>query len=239
MKTYYHIPHPSFLDGVKLDLKDWSIQQGTGNIFRFLKGSMPKRAQLSEWLSSLDDDPLSAKVKEFIIDGYDSAVPFTYGEAFALEDEAFRAIVFGSINIREMIASLGHERISTDGVHVRQKVFSPSGEFLGWREKDNVYELHRVMGRNLGLSEDFHAVKCWCTTTDNEHWIWVESEYATDALTAIASTFRVHESLIPHIKEIKRQGDILLMEMDEEVKLEGKVVPLTKEQYFSLLTAES
>jgi hypothetical protein len=58
-------------------------------------------------------------------------------------------------------------------------------------------------------------------------------------LTAIASTFVVHKNIIPHIKALKRQGDILLTEMDDDIKPEGEMVSLTKEQYFGLLVAQS
>jgi hypothetical protein len=45
--------------------------------------------------------------------------------------------------------------------------------------------------------------------------------------------------MIPHIKEIKRQGDVLLFEMKKELLPEGKIVPLTADQYFNLLVAQS
>jgi aromatic ring-opening dioxygenase LigB subunit len=69
--------------------------------------------------------------------------------------------------------------------------------------------------------------------------LWIEEQYKDNPLEAVASTFRLHENVIPHIKEIKRQGDILLLEMNEDVKPEGNVVPLTAAQYFGLLTAQS
>jgi hypothetical protein len=58
-------------------------------------------------------------------------------------------------------------------------------------------------------------------------------------LEAIASTFRIHENLIDNISELKRQGDILIVELKEEIDPSGEIVPLTAEQYFGLLTAQS
>ena len=69
-----------------------------------------------------------------------------------------------------------------------------------------------------------------------------QEKYKDKPLEAVASTFRIHESLIPYIKELKRQGDILLVEMKEgssDIKPEGEIIPLTSEQYFELLTAQS
>jgi hypothetical protein len=174
-----------------------------------------------------------------VINMYDQVEPFTYVEAFKIEDQQFRATVFGSIDVTEMIETLGAKRIATDGKHVNQKVYSESGEFLGYHEFDNIYEVHEVSGEKLGLEENLYALKCWCTTTNKEHWLWIEDQYKDSPLEAVASTFRIHENLIPHIKEIKRQGDILLVELNQEVEPQGDIVPLTAEQYFGFLTAQS
>ena len=174
-----------------------------------------------------------------VINMYDQVEPFTYVEAFKIEDQQFRATVFGSIDVTEMIETLGAKRIATDGKHVNQKVYSESGEFLGYHEFDNIYEVHEVSGEKLGLEENLYALKCWCTTTNKEHWLWIEDQYKDSPLEAVASTFRIHENLIRHIKEIKRQGDILLVELNQEVEPQGDIVPLTAEQYFGFLTAQS
>jgi len=174
-----------------------------------------------------------------VIDTYDQVEPFTYAEAFKIEDPQFRATVFGSINVSEMIETLGATRVATDGKHVNQKVYSESGEFLGYHEFDNINEVHEVSGEKLGLEENLYALKYWCTTTNKEHWLWIEDQYKDSPLEAVASTFRIHENLIPHIKEIKRQGDILLVELNQDVEPQGNIVPLTAEQYFGFLTAQS
>ena len=102
-----------------------------------------------------------------------------------------------------------------------------------------MYETHEINGEKLGIEDKLYAVKCWCTSTNKEHWIWIDEKYKDDPLNAIASTFMVHENVIPHIKALKRQGDLLLLEMEEDVKPEGEMVSLTKEQYFGLLVAQS
>jgi len=169
---------------------------------------------------------------------YDKVEPFSYQEAFNIGNQEFQIMVFGSINISEMINELGHERINTVGKKVKHKVFDSYGNFTGYKDYDVIYEVHKVNGEKL-KTDDSYAIKCWCTTTDKEHWLWIEDKYKDDPLEAIASTFRIHENLIPHIKELKRQGDILLVEMDSDIDPEGDIVPLNAEQYFSLLTAQS
>jgi ribosomal protein L9 len=177
-----------------------------------------------------------------LLEIYDAVEPFTYEEAFKIEDQAFQSQVFGSIDIVEMIETLGHKQIKVDGRAVKHKKFAKDGTALGEVEYDVVYETHEVSGSKLNLEENMYAVRCWCTTTEDEHWIWIEDKYKDDPLEAIASTFRIHENLIPHIKELKRQGDILLVEMKDSAKNvepSGDIVPLTADQYFGLLTAQS
>ncbi len=200
---------------------------------------MEKNGELDFYKETTPENFICNDKMDELLELYDNAKTFTYAEAFTLENQEFQSLVFGSIDIVEMISELGHERLCTDGKPVKHKVFSETGEFLGYNEYDNIYEVHKVNGKNLGLNEDLYALRCWCTTTNKEHWLWIEEEYKDSPLEAVASTFRIHENLIPHIKELKRQGDVLLVEMEEDIKPEGEIVPLTSEQYFSLLTCQS
>lgn len=180
---------------------------------------------------------------------WESSETFNYFDAFNLEMEEFRRLVFQTISIGEMFKNLDSKRISVDGIPVKRKTFKPNGEFDGYKTYDNIYEVYEVESSKLisnlanasdNVDSKLYAVKCWCTSTNKEHWLWIEPEYKDNPLEAIASTFRVHKNLVPHIKELKRQGDVLLMEFDEPVEPEGtEMVALTKDQYFSLLTCEA
>ena len=221
---------------------------------RFLKGSFSNKDRFRTRFidimrtPSLDKRPEVAKefnvddVLDKMLDLYDEVEPFTYKESFEITDPEFQAKVFGSIDIGEMIKELGSKRIATEGIEVQRKQFSESGEFQGMASNNNIYEVHEVNGEKLGLEEMVYALKCWCTTTNEEHWLWIEDAFKDDPLAAVASTFRLPENLIPHVKELKRQGDILLVEMldsAEGVEPSNDIVPLSSEQYFRLLTAES
>lgn len=170
---------------------------------------------------------------------YDTVEPFSFEESFKLEGREFQALVFSSINIPQMIEELGATRVKTDGIEVNHRQYDHNGNFLGLKPYHNVYETYEVNGEKLGIEGKLCAVKCWCTSTNKEHWLWVDEQYINDPLNAIASTFMVHENIIPHITAIKRQGDLLLTELDADVKPEGELVSLTKEQYFGLLVAQS
>lgn len=209
---------------------------------RYIKGMWSTYDKFyNEFISKLPDfnNKMFWKPFEQFKDMYNDVEPFTYKEAFELENLEFQALVFGSVDISEMINNLGKERIKTDGKRVTRKVWDKDGNRLDDIEYDNVYETYEVNGEKIGVNEPMYAVKCWCTSTNQEHWLWIEDEYKDDPLAAIASTFRFAENVIPKIKELKRQGDIILLEMEEEVTPEGQERALTKEEYFGLLTSES
>lgn len=178
---------------------------------------------------------------EDLKNSYETVQPFTYIEAFQLENDTFKPIVFGAVNVADMIENLGHEMYKVDGKNIMQKHYSKDGEYLGEFENNNIYEVHKINGEKLGIEGSLWAVKCWCTTTNKEHWLWIEEQYKDDPLTAIASTFRVHKSVIEHIKCLKRQGDILMIELKDDFTpdKDDEIVALTKEQYFGLLQAQA
>jgi hypothetical protein len=222
----------------------------TSAVLRFLKTKYTNRerfiagfvAPIEESINKCNNPelltPLANVLTQFRKE-YDSVNSYSYKEAFQINSELFKSIVFGCIRVPDMIKELGHKRFATAGQPVRHKQFSKDGEFLGYREYDVIFETHRVNGKKLGLREDVYAVRCWCTTTDNEHWLWIDEQYKADPSEAIARTFFIHENLIPFIKELKRQGDILLVELTADIEPRGNMVSLSKEQYFGLLTAQS
>lgn len=209
---------------------------------RYIKGLWSTYEKFDqEFISKLPDfnDNMFKKPFYQLKDMYPDVEPFSYKEAFELKSQEFQALVFGSVDVSEMIENLGQKRIAVDGKQVTRKVWDSNGNRLDDITYDNVYETYEVDGTKIGVNEPMYAVKCWCTSTNKEHWLWIEDEYKDDPLAAIASTFRFAENVIPKIKELKRQGDIILLEMTEEVEPEGNERALTKEEYFGLLTSES
>lgn len=181
---------------------------------------------------------------------FEKVKPFSYKETFELTNQTFQSLVWGSISIADMVENLNGKRIATAGIPVRHKQFTKEGVFTGYKEYDSIYEVYEADGHLLSsehMTEDdkIYAVKCWCTSTNEEHFIWIEEQYKDDPLSAIASTFKVATNIIPYIKELKRQGDLLIVEYTQEgidlgIKPEGdELTTLTKEQYFGWLTAQS
>lgn len=232
-----------------IDVNQQSFKNSSNaNVAKYLKGVYHNDDEFRAFIdkiSKIREEHEEFDVRDFVKEFevlYKEAKPFTYKEAFAIEDSAFKALVFGSIDVGEMIRNLGAVRINTDGRESMQKIFNKEGEFLGTTKITNIYEVYEVNGENLGIAEKLYALKCWCTSTSTEHWLWIEEKYKDQPLEAVASTFRIHSDVIDKIKEIKRQGDVLLVEMKEEFKdyePTGEIVPLTADQYFGLLTTQA
>jgi hypothetical protein len=213
------------------------------SVVRYLKGVYTNKERFISRCMPLFSDGCCSYIKGLsaeMLELYDTCEPYTYKECFLIKNEEYKNIVWGSINIVDMINELGKEMIAVEGKPVRHKQYNYDGEFTGYKEYDVIYETHKIDCAKLGV-EDSYAVRCWCTTTDEEHWLWVSDEHKDSPLDAIAATFMVHKSVKPHIKEIKRQGDILLLDMKKEVNVPkgDPMVSFTADEYFGLLTAQS
>lgn len=248
----YYFNHPVATIGYLIDKKiflftheDSSVT--TNDVLRYIKGLYPKKGVFErDELSIIKQDNANYSdegiLDELIslLEGYDDFEPFTFKEAFEIQNAAFKANVFGTINIGNMIAEMGATRIKVEGKLVNRRKYDSNGDYLGDAENNVIYETYEVNGAKLGITTSLYVVKCWCTSTDKEHWLWIEPQYKDNPLEAIASTARFSASIIPHIKAIKRQGDIFLLEMNADVTpLTDDIRPLTSEEYFTLLVAES
>jgi hypothetical protein len=169
---------------------------------------------------------------------------FTYEDIFQLHDFSIRRFAFNYVGVDVFMKKLKAKRIATEGIEVTNIEYDALGN-KKLVKKHNIFEVYEADFNKVqhfrswrGEKQLRYAVKCWCTSTNKEHWIWVEEQYKDDPLAAIASTFRVHENVIPYINCLKRQGDILLCEMKRNVRPVGTIRPLTKEEYFGLLVAE-
>jgi len=176
---------------------------------------------------------------------WDKVNPFTYQEAFEIEDVTTRALFFRSVNINEMVSELGATRINVEGKELVNKVWNEYKNEFEEVPYTVVYELYHINGSKLGLNEEVKLpiVKCWCTTTNDEHWLWVDSESFSDnsPLQAIASTCVIYKSMHNKIKHIIRQGDVFIFEMIEDVmpSENEETMSLSMNEYFKLLKSQA
>jgi hypothetical protein len=108
------------------------------------------------------------------------------------------------------------------------------------------YELYKIKGDKLFPEEksewrranaDIYAVRCWCTTTEREYWIYVPRHIGEmkDAIEAIAWTFQLN---IGEPEALYRQGDIIIAEAGPKSK-EVRPYHLDKATYLKLLKVQS
>lgn len=176
---------------------------------------------------------------------WDTVQPFSYKEAFELSNDRFKSIVFSSIDIREMIDNLGAKRVNVEGKDLINKTWNPYKKEFEEVPYTVVYELYHVNGEKLGIQDStaLPIVKCWCTTTDEEHWLWVDSNSFENnsPLQAISSTCVIYKSMHGKIKHIIRQGDVFIFEMNENVipNEDEETIKLSMNEYFSLLKSQA
>lgn len=175
---------------------------------------------------------------------WDLIEPFTYKEAFNIKNNIFKAIVFSSIDIREMIENLGATRVKVEGKSLINKNWIPELEMFKENPYDVIYELYHINGDKLGVNDvTLSVIKCWCTSTDEEHWLWVDDAHfkGESPLEGIASTCMIYPTMKGKIKHIIRQGDVFLFELIEEVEIleTDKLESLDANTYFKLLKSQS
>lgn len=175
---------------------------------------------------------------------WDVVTPFTFEEAFNIKNNDLRIKVFSSFNIEEMIKNLGTTRVKVEGKDTINKVWNKFTNEFEDIPVTLIYELHHVDGTKLNLQNQIlPVVKCWCTSTNQEHWLWVNPSKIIDdsPLSAIVSTCCIYESMQGKIKHIIRHGDVFIFEMLEKVipNENEEIVTLSVEDYFSLLKSQS
>ena len=187
----------------------------------------------------------------FVWEMWDSILPVTAAEAFTISNIEERRVYFDCIGPQKLFKSLNPELLDAQTITKSR---------CRWKEDNSeyttcyndVYELYKIPGEKLFGDRlrpnmwgppritPIYAVRCWCTTTAREYWIYVPERVAIeegkpDAVKAIAWTIRID---ITNPKSIMRQGDIIIVEESERSQ---EVTPyhLSKEQYLSWMVSET
>jgi len=171
-------------------------------------------------------------------------------------------VYFDAIGIEKLFKQLDPKLLDKQVVKKKRQRWDENFKEYTY-EFEDVYELYQIEGTKLfekdrwgNTPEPVFAVRCWCTTTNREYWLYVTKEAALgdrwwyndedgksqpDAIRAIAWTVRVD---VPeeNIEKIYRQGDIIVVKMNDVAKhTEHTFRPyhLTKEQYLEKMYSES
>ncbi len=240
-----------FGDNVTFEMYMKYLKGIYSNKERFIARWIENEEAKSDYFTLMKDFGINfmEDLKVRMLNAWDETVPFTYQEAFSIADSSFRSLVFGTISITEMMGELDGTCISSAEIVTKQNKYVDPEFTPVTTELINKYEVWEADGTKLGVDSKLYAVKCFCTTTGNTHYLWLsDSTHKDSPLEAIASTFFFYEELIPHIEEIYRQGDTWfpVLAKNEEVDAiierldkNSKTVPLTADIYFSKIVSQS
>lgn len=197
----------------------------------------------------------------FVQECWDTIEPVTVDEALKVENTEERRTYFDAIGIEKLFKGLEPKLL--DKQVLKKSRTRWDDEFEEYTHKfEDVYELYEIDGKKLydkdrwgNEPRPIYAVRCWCTTTNREYWLYVPREAAlgsnswnlddkrnkADAIRAIAWTVRID---VPeeNVEKIYRQGDIIVAKMKDSAKAtETTFNPyhLSKEQYLSLMYSET
>lgn len=193
-----------------------------------------------EWMSSKDS---IAPIGELWKENWDKYDAFEPKDIFKVDDVNFKRLCFEYLKPGDLMKHLGAEKVKFEHINMDYFKYDPETLEKVPFKRRNEYVTYQMEASKLDPEMEgyIYAVKCWCSSTDEEHWLWIDEMYKNDPLEAIASTFMVHEDVVPYITALKRQGDIMLVETSKQItpSENSKEVRLTKEQYFELLVCES
>ena len=196
----------------------------------------------------------------FVEECWNRIEPVTVEEALKVANTEERRTYFDAIGIEKLFKGLDPKLL--DKQTIKKSRVRWDDELKEYTHTfEDIYELYEIEGKKLydrdkwgNVPQNVYAVRCWCTTTNREYWLYVPREAAlgnnlwlsakndkSDAIRAIAWTVRID---VPkeHVEKIYRQGDIIVAKMKSKAKInESTITPyhLSKEQYLSLMYSET
>ena len=188
--------------------------------------------------------PEMLELGEYVSEKWDSIPDVSVQQAFEEKNIEVRRLFFKAIGVSELFKELEPKLID-------KQILEKEG--VSWVDIEEVpvtmrdeYELYEIQGSKLFPEEKsewragnatIYAVRCWCSTTKREYWIYVPKTIGeqNDALEAIAWTVQLD---ITNPEYIYRQGDVILAKHSITSE-ECRPYHLDKEQYIKLLKAES
>jgi hypothetical protein len=197
---------------------------------------------------------------EFVKDVWDDIIPITAQEAFAQKNSETRRIYFDCLGVEKLFNSLSPDLLDRQVIKKKRRRWDDKNDPYDY-EFEDVYELYGIKAEKLFPTVDqrswrrnstiFTAVRCWCTTTNREYWIYVPEEAALkdginawanredkkyDAIKAIAWTIRID---ITEPERIYRQGDIIIAKESEKSKKLDTPYHISKDQYLKCVYSET
>lgn len=201
---------------------------------------------------------------QFVKECWNKIEPVTVEEALKVENTEERRTYFDCIGIEKLFKSLNPTLLDKQAIDKKRMRWDDEFNEYEYTFQD-VYELYQIDGKKLydkdrwgNDPQPVFAVRCWCTTTNREYWLYVPREAAlgrqwwsanvnedvdnrADAIRAIAWTVRI-DVPAENVEKIYRQGDIIVAKMKDSAKITETTFNsyhLSKEQYLSLIYSET
>jgi len=190
--------------------------------------------------------------RDFVKEVWDDIQEVTVEEALKHENIEIRRTYFDAIGIQKLFLQLKPELLDRQVIKKKRTRWDNNNDSYEY-EFEDIYELYTISGNKLFGKDRWgrdarpvYAVRCWCTTTNREYWLYVPQDAATgktwsndkeefDAIRAIAWTIRID---IKKPERIYRQGDIIVVKKGADSE-ETSNYHLNKEQYLTLMYSES
>lgn len=215
------------------------------------------KAKYPEYIDFEKDVITHSALKEFgdfVQEMWDSIIPVHIKDALSQENVEHRRVYFDCIGIQKIFTGLEPTLLDRQVINKHRIGWDDDNQQVN-KQFEDVYELYMIDGKKMFDRDQWgrdpnpvYAVRCWCTTTNREYWLYVPMQAAIninwlggnrpeqpDAIRAIAWTIRID---VKNPERIYRQGDIIVVKTTEE----ASTVPerhLTKEEYLTLMYSES
>jgi hypothetical protein len=184
-------------------------------------------------------------------------------DALIQDNTEDRRVYFDAIGIEKLFKSLDPKLLDKQVIDKKRIRWDDDFKEYEYIFED-IYELYEIEATKMFNTDRWgnpprdhiYAVRCWCTTTNREYWLYVPREAALgdrwwhgsnnegsepDAIRAIAWTVRL-DVPAENVEKIYRQGDIIVAKVKDSAKAtETTFNPyhLSKEQYLSLMYSET
>ena len=190
--------------------------------------------------------------RDFVESMWEDIIPVTVEEGLSQANAEDRRNYFDAIGVEKLFKQLNPELKDRQVIKKKRTRWDSNNDSFEY-EFEDVYELYEIPADKLfdkdrygRMNNPVYAVRCWCTTTNREYWLYVNREAATgnrwtsdddkyDAIHAIAWTIRID---VTNPERIYRQGDIIVAKLSSESK-NTEPYHITKEQYLSLMYSET
>lgn len=194
---------------------------------------------------------------DFVAEIWDSIEPVTVLEALSQSNAEIRRIYFDCIGVAKLFKELNPTLRNRQVIHKKRMNWDDDDQPYT-KEFEDVYEVYEMEGTKLfdvdrwgRTPNSVYAVRCWCTTTNREYWIYVPAEAAHgqrawvtdvkdedyDAIRAIAWTIRVDVAK-QDIEKIYRQGDIIVCKVKDN-PTSSAPYHIDKDMYLDLMYSET